>query len=227
MMAQSGLTPTPMSTSSTSQFTWMEVLSECIQAAVTQYEQVEVQILSVSRTAAVCFPPLEEITHLTPSRRNSLIQSVVVRSQLMEQQVDSEYDDTTIWSIIFSRQLLPLTITVTHFLPPTLPSNAFFHFKTNTGQIGCFCSFFSILLCYFSFEYKGRFFHLEECFSPVGKYLFALSLAKLFHMIALPPSAQLLIPSTLHLPIPFYPLFTPAAVLLKQAKCHKINRTEM
>lgn len=37
----------------------------CIQAAVSQYEQVEVQILSVSRTAAVCFPPLEEITHLT------------------------------------------------------------------------------------------------------------------------------------------------------------------
>lgn len=112
----------------------------------------------------------------------------------MEQQVDSEHDDTTIWPIIFSHQLLPPTITVTHFLSAALPHTAFFHLTTNTGQIGCFHNSSS------SFEYKGRYFFSEECFIPVGKYLSALNPAKLFHMIFPPPRS-----SSLHLPIPFDP----------------------
>lgn len=52
--------------------------------------------------AGVCFPLLGR-----KSPRSSLIESAVVRLQLMEQQVDSDDDDTTIRPVVLWHQLLP------------------------------------------------------------------------------------------------------------------------
>lgn len=161
----------------------------------------------------------------------------VCRLQLMEQQVDSDDGGTTTRPVVSWRQLLPPD---NHPLFHCHSHHAPFYSKPayKTDLICCCGVLVSPLslpvfrtnnskLCYFllNTEAGGR--------SPVGKYLSALSLPKLSHMIA-PPSRS----SSLHLLLSFLsftacvaehqlPFYPPPPLFFKQVKCHQINQRKM